>query len=75
MNFIIKINDSTPKAKSIVRMLKELTKDYSFLEVSSENNELSENVLEELEARYNYVLENVEEGKSWEEVKSSLLSK
>ena len=75
MNFIIKINDSTPKAKSIVRMLKELAKDYSFLEVSSENNELSENVLEELEARYNYVLENVEEGKSWEEVKSSLLSK
>lgn len=75
MNFIIKINDRTPKAKSIVKMLKELAKDYSFLEISSENNELSENVLEELEARYNYVLENIEEGKSWEEVKSSLLSK
>lgn len=73
MNFVVKINDSTPKAKSIIKMLKELAKDYSFLEISSEKDALSENVIQELEARYNHVVYNFEEGKSWEEVKASLL--
>lgn len=75
MNFVVKINDSTPKAKSIIKMLKELAKDYSFLEISSENDALSENMIQELEARYNHVVDNFEEGKSWEEVKASILIK
>lgn len=35
---------------------------------------ISEELLKELESRYNYALEHPEEGLSWEEVKSALLS-
>lgn len=56
-------------------MLKELADDYPFLSFYSEEHELSENMVKELEARYQYVLENPEEGKNWEEVKKKLTSK
>ena len=36
---------------------------------------ISKELLKELESRYNYALEHPEEGLSWEEVKSSILSK
>jgi hypothetical protein len=36
---------------------------------------ISEEMLKELESRYNYALEHPEDGLSWEEVKSALLSK
>ncbi len=73
MNFTIKIDDSNPKAKSIINLLRELAKDYSFLSIE-EDVGLSENIVQELESRYQYVIENPEDGKSWEEVKKNLLS-
>jgi transcriptional accessory protein Tex/SPT6 len=74
MNYIIKIDAKDKKAKSIINMLKELAQDYPFLQIYEDEPELSENQIEELEARYHYVRNNPEEGKSWEEVKSRLLS-
>ncbi len=73
MNFTIKNDDSNPKAKSKINLLRELAKDYSFLSIE-EDVGLSENIVQELESRYQYVIENPEDGKSWEEVKKNLLS-
>jgi hypothetical protein len=74
MNYTIKIDSKGRKAKSIINMLKELAHDYPFLQVYEDDPELSENLVEELESRYSEALKNPEEGKSWEEVKSKLLS-
>lgn len=56
-------------------MLQELAKDYSFLSITEEEIELSDNIVKELDSRYQSVLENPEDEKSWEEVKKNLLSK
>ena len=56
-------------------MLKQLAKDYSFLNIQKIEENTDENIAKELESRYQYVLENPENGKSWEEVKNKLLGK
>ncbi len=75
MSYIIKIDSKTRKAKSIVNMLKELAQDYPFLHIYEDIPEESEELMEELEARYNEAIKNPKEGKSWEEVKTNVLSK
>ena len=74
MNYTIKINDSNPKAKSIIRMLKELSKDYSFLTISENLDEVQENILQELDTRYEYMKNHPDEWKTWEEVKNNILN-
>lgn len=58
-------------------MLKALAVDYPFLQIYEDDAypELTEEQQKELERRYEYVLKNPSEGKSWEEVKRNLLSK
>ena len=56
-------------------MLKQLAKDYSFLNIQKIEENTDENIAKELESRYQYVSENPENGKSWEEVKNKLLGK
>ena len=73
MNFTVKINDSETKAKSIINMLKELAKDYSFISITEDKTDLSEDIVQELDARHAYMEENPNEWKSWEEVKNNLL--
>jgi len=75
MNYTIKINNSNKKAQSIIDMLKELANDYPFISIYEDETGLSEEMEKELEARYKYVLKNPEVGKSWEEVKNSLITK
>lgn len=75
MHYTIKIDDADPKAKSIINMLKELAKDYSFLDISASGSHIQDNIIQELESRYEHVLKNPEEGDSWENVKKRLLSK
>jgi hypothetical protein len=75
MNYTIRIDDNSPKAKSLVRMLKEMADEYPFVNIYEEGLELSENMVQELESRYKIVLKNPESGKNWEEVKSSLLER
>jgi hypothetical protein len=74
MNFTVKINDSNSKAKSIISMLKELAKDYSFLTITEEGNEISENILHELDSRHAYMIKHPEDGESWEKVKQDILN-
>jgi len=73
MDYTIRISDTSPKARSIINMLKELSQDYPFLTVS-EDSDVQENILLELDARYEYMLEHPEDGESWEKVKNDLLN-
>ena len=74
MDYTIKISDTSPKAKSIINMLKELAKDYSFLSISEEIDEVQENILHELDARSEYMKKHPDEWKTWEEVKNNLMT-
>ncbi len=73
MTYTITINDKSEKAQSIIKMLKELSRDYSFLKVYENDSVLSEKLEKELDKRLDYVIRNPEVGKTWEEVKSTLI--
>ncbi len=75
MQYTIKIEDTHPMGNSIIAMLKELAKEHSFLNVTPSQAEVEENIVRELESRYEYALKNPEEGDSWENVKARLLAK
>jgi hypothetical protein len=78
MTYLIKINDESKQAKSIVNLLKTLAKDYDFLEIvdeSANDIKLSKEQQEELDKRFEYVVKNPKEGKSWDEIERKLLSK
>lgn len=75
MHYTVNIDDTEPMAQSIINMLKELAKEHSFLDISISQSQIQDNIIEELEARYEHVLNNPEEGDSWENVKKRLLSK
>ena len=51
MSFTIKIDSKSPKAQSIINMLKELAKDYSFLDVTEDGDEINDLILQEVDAR------------------------
>lgn len=72
MNFTVKIIDNSPKARSIINMLKELAKDYSFLSISEDEDVLNENILHEVDARKDYIKEHPDEWRTWNEVKNNL---
>ena len=71
MSFTVKIDGTSPKAQSIINMLKELAEDYSFLNITED---LPDAVVEELDARYEYMLKHPEDGESWEKIKKDLLN-
>ncbi len=74
MDYTIRISDTSPKAKSIINMLKELSKDYSFLTISEDIDEVQENILQELDARYDHMKKHPDEWKTWEEVKNNIMN-
>jgi len=71
MSFTVKIDGTSPKAQSIINMLKELAQDYSFLNITED---LPDAIVEELDARYEYMLKHPEDGESWEKIKKDLLN-
>ncbi len=78
MIYTFQISDVSPKSQSIINMLIALSKDYDFLKVISEQNEDGEQKLSpeqerELDIRYKNFLKNPRNGKSWNEVKNTLL--
>jgi hypothetical protein len=65
MNYIIKIRDTSKKAKSIINMLKALQEDYDFIEISEDlENQQETMILKELEVRYKSFIKN-KSGKEW----------
>jgi hypothetical protein len=56
-------------------MLKELAKEHSFIDIEPIDSNVQENIVQELQSRYEYVIKHPEEGDSWENVKKRLLSK
>lgn len=74
MNFTVKISDTSPKAKSIINMLKELSKDYPFLTISDDADEIQENIIKELDFRDQYMKDHPDEWKTWEEVKNNIMN-
>ncbi|OYT13762.1 MAG: hypothetical protein B6I19_03425 [Bacteroidetes bacterium 4572_114] len=74
INYTVKINTSDKKAQSIINLLKELSNDYPFISIYEDETGLSDEMEKELDLRYQYVMNNPEEGKSWEKIKESILS-
>ena len=61
MNYIIKIKDTSKKAKSIINMLKALQEDYDFIEISEDlENQHETMILKELEVRYKSFIKSKE---------------
>lgn len=77
MEYLVRIKDDTAQAQSIINLLKTLAKDYDFLEIVNKQEyylNLSKEQLEEIDSRFEYVLKNPEEGKSWDEIERKLFS-
>lgn len=55
-------------------MIKELAGDCPFVSIYKDETGLSSEMEKELDMRYKHILKNPDEGKSWDEVKSDLLS-
>jgi arsenate reductase-like glutaredoxin family protein len=65
MNYIIRIKDTSKKAKSIINMLKALQEDYDFIEISEDlENKKEAEIMKELEFRYKSFFKN-KSGKEW----------
>jgi len=73
MIYTFQISDETIQSQGIINMLLTLSKDNDFLKVVEEEVELTQIQEEELDRRYEQFLKNPRSGKSWEEVKQSLM--
>ena len=78
MEYTIKLDSSSSKAKSVLTWLLSLSKEYDFLTISKENEmeDIEELTIEqkaELNRRFEYVLQNPTEGKAWSEIEAQLL--
>ena len=75
MNYTIKIAENDKDSRKIITMIKELAGDSPFVSIYEDETGLSSEMEKELETRYKQVLKNPTEGKSWDEVKTDLLSR
>ena len=78
MTYTIKITETSPKAISIINMLKMLALDYDFMQVLENEDNLdfmTEEQKQEFDKRYNYTINNMSEGKTWEEIEQKFLVK
>ncbi len=72
MNYTIKITENDKESRKIVAMIKELAGDNPFVSIYEDETGLSSGMEKELEMRYQQVLKNPTDGKSWDEVKTDL---
>ncbi len=78
MTYTIKITETNPKATSVINMLKMLAPDYDFVQIYEDSDNLdfmTEEQKKEFDKRYNYTINNMNEGKTWNEIEEKLLSK
>ena len=78
MTYTIKITETNPKAINVINMLKMLALDYDFVHITADNDNLDFMTTEqkkEFNKRYNYTINNMSEGKKWNEIEQKLLTK
>jgi hypothetical protein len=76
MTYTIKIKDDSSQAQSLLRFLKSLSKDYPFIQITEENEpELNDEIVAELDSRYEHFIKHSHEYKNWEEVKQKYSKK
>lgn len=72
MNYTVKIAENDKEGEKLIKQIKELVGDSPFVSIYEEETGLSDDMVQELESRYQHVIKNPQEGKSWEEVKNRL---
>lgn len=75
MNYTIKIAENDKEGEKLMKQIKELVGDSPFVSIYEEETGLSDDMVQELEKRYQHVIKNPEDGKSWEDVKKDLLNR
>ncbi len=75
MNYIVKIAENNKEGEKLIRQIKELVGDNPFVTIYEEETGLSDNLVQELERRYEQAIKNPQEGRNWEEVKKDLLNR
>jgi hypothetical protein len=75
MNYTIKISENDKEGEKLILQIRELVGDNPFVSIYEEETGLSDNLVQELERRYEQVIKNPQDGKSWEEVKKGLLNR
>ena len=75
MNYTIKIAENNKEGEKLIMQIRELVGDNPFVSIYEEETGLSDNLVQELERRYEQVVKNPQDGKSWEEVKKGLLNR
>ena len=73
MNYTINIDHKEKEVGRIIQLIKELVGDSPYVSIYEDETGLSDEMEQELDRRYQQVLKNPQEGKSWEEVKAGLL--
>ncbi|MEI8114808.1 MAG: addiction module protein [Bacteroidia bacterium] len=75
MNYTIKIAEHDKEGEKLIRQIKELVGDNPFVTIYEEETGLSDNLVQELERRYEQAIKNPQDGRNWEEVKKDLLNR
>ena len=75
MNYTIKIAENNKEGEKLIMQIRELVGDSPFVSIYEEETGLSDDMVQELERRYEQVIKNPQDGKSWEEVKKGLLNR
>jgi hypothetical protein len=75
MNYTIKIAENNKETGRLIKMIKELIGDSPFVSIYEDETGLTDEMETELKKRYQHVLKNPQEGKSWDEVKTGLLNR
>jgi len=75
MNYIVKIAENNKEAEKLILQIRELIGDNPFVSIYEEETGLSDNLVQELERRYEQAIKNPQDGRNWEEVKKDLLNR
>ncbi len=75
MNYTIKIAENDKESTRIISMIKEMAGNSSNIGIYEDETGLSSEMDIELERRYQIVLKNPNEGRTWDQVKADLLNR
>jgi hypothetical protein len=73
MSYTIKIAKNEKEADRLIKLIEDLVGDSPLVSIYEDETGLSEKMEKELERRYQDVLNNPGEGKTWEDVKAGIL--